>query len=147
MTQLSENFSLEEFTVSQTAARRGLRNTPGPAALARLKNTAAGMEKVRDILGGVPVHINSGYRAPAVNAAVGGSKTSDHMRGDAADFIAPKFGTPLAICHAIVRAGLRFDQLIEEGTWVHISFGPRMRGQVLTKKRGGGYRPGLRPLR
>ena len=142
---LSPNFSLAEFLESDTAIRRGIRNIPSPTALVRLRNTAVGMEKVRNILGDVPILISSGYRSPKLNAAVGGSSTSDHIDGDACDFKAPAFGAPINICHAIVKSGLRFDQLIEEGTWVHISFGPRMRQQVLTMRRGK-YFNGLRPL-
>lgn len=129
--KLSANFHLDEFVTSQTAARRGIDNTPPAPVLIRLKNTAKGLEKVRAVLG-KPILISSGYRSPALNKAVGGSATSDHMNGDAADFISPGFGTPIAICRAIVAAGIKFDQLIEEnGRWVHISFGPRMRGQFL----------------
>lgn len=140
--KLSPNFHIDEFTTSQTAARRGINNTPPPEAIKRLQNTAKNLEKVRAVLG-KPLLISSGYRSPALNKAVGGSATSDHMTGDAADFISPGFGTPIAICRAIVAAGIKFDQLIEEGTWVHISFGPRMRGQILTM-RNGKYTAGLR---
>lgn len=140
--KLSANFHLDEFVTSQTAARRGIDNTPPAPVLIRLKNAAKGLEKVRAVLGR-PILISSGYRSPALNKAVGGSATSDHMNGDAADFISPGFGTPIAICRAIVAAGIKFDQLIEEGTWVHISFGPRMRGQILTM-RNGKYTAGLR---
>jgi hypothetical protein len=142
---LSNNFSLAEFIESDTAMRLKIRNVPSPKVLERLRNTAAGMERVRDILNDVPILISSGYRSPALNRAVGGSATSDHMDGDACDFKAPAFGPPINICHAIVKSGLRFDQLIEEGTWVHISFGPRMRQQVLTMRRGK-YFNGLRPI-
>jgi len=140
--KLSANFHLDEFVTSQTAARRGIDNTPSPEVIKRLRNTAKGLERVRAVLG-KPILISSGYRSPALNKAVGGSATSDHINGDAADFISPGFGTPIAICRAIVAAGIKFDQLIEEGTWVHISFGPRMRGQILTM-RNGKYTAGLR---
>lgn len=140
--KLSANFHLDEFVTSQTAARRGIDNTPSPEVIKRLRNTAKGLERVRAVLG-KPILISSGYRSPALNKAVGGSATSDHMNGDAADFISPGFGAPIAICRAIVAAGIKFDQLIEEGTWVHISFGPRMRGQILTM-RNGKYTAGLR---
>lgn len=141
---LSEHFSLAELTHSQTAARKGLDNTPTREALLNLKDTAERMEEVRALLG-VSILVNSGYRSPAVNAAVGGSKTSAHMSGHAVDFIAPRFGTPLQICRKIEASGIKFDQAIEEGTWVHLSFDPRMRRQVLTKVPGGGYASGLRP--
>lgn len=142
---LSNNFSLAEFIESDTAMRRGIKNVPSAKVLARLRNTAEQMEKVRDILGDVPIRVTSGFRSAALNVAVGGSATSDHVDGDACDFQAPAFGPPINICHAIVKSGLRFDQLIEEGTWCHISFGPRMRQQVLTMRRGR-YFNGLRPI-
>ena len=143
---LSPNFSMAEFVASDEAVRRGIRNVPGPAAIARGRNSAAGMERVRVALNDEPINVTSWYRSPALNAAIGGSVNSDHMRGDAVDFKCPGYGSPLAICHAIVKSGIRFDQLIEEGTWVHISFGPRMRQQVLTM-RNRKYFNGLRPLK
>jgi zinc D-Ala-D-Ala carboxypeptidase len=145
MTPLSPNFTLEEMTVSQTAERKGLSNKPTPKVLAELTKTAAQMEKVKAILDGKPVLVNSAYRSPVVNKAVGGVGTSAHCYGYAVDFIAPKFGTPLEICHALKNAGLAMDQVIEEGTWVHVSFDPRMRGQYLTMRKGK-YTAGLRRL-
>ena len=138
---LSEHFSLAEMVVSQTAARKGLDNTPGPGTVENLKALAATLEKVRAILGH-PIHISSGYRSIAVNRAIGGVGTSAHCLGHACDFIAPGFGSPLEVCRAIAASDLKFDQLIEEGTWVHLSVDPRMRRQVLTM-RGGKYTPGL----
>ena len=141
--QLSPHFSLSEFTISQTASRLGVDNTPDETVIARLKQTAEGMEEVRELLGGKPILISSGYRSLPVNRALGSSDTSAHVKGYAVDFICPAFGTPLAICKALAKAkGFEFDQLIEEGTWVHISFDPRMRGQVLTM-RDGKYASGL----
>lgn len=140
MTALSAHFTLAELTVTET----GLPNRPDATIAARLKITAEGMERVRAVLGGKPIRINSGYRSPAVNRKVKGSPTSGHMLGWCADFVCPAFGAPIDICRALVAAGIRFDQLIEEGTWVHISFDPRMRGQVKTKRPGQPYRAGLR---
>ena len=109
-------------------------NTPDETVIARLKQTAEGMEEVRDLLGGKPILISSGYRSLAVNRALGSSDTSAHVKGYAVDFICPAFGSPLAICKALSKSkGFEFDQLIEEkGQWVHISFDPRMRREVLT---------------
>lgn len=140
--KLSDHFALDEFTTSQTAARRGIDNTPPPAVLERLKATAAALEGVRSLLG-KPVLISSGYRAPALNRVIGGAIGSAHVLGYAADFISPGAGSPLKVCKAIAASDLKFDQLIEEGTWVHLSFDPRMRRQVLTKNPGGGYSLGL----
>lgn len=139
MTQLTAHFSLEEMTAT---SHRELANVPPVSVLPNLADTARRMEGVRDLLG-FPVHVNSGYRSPDVNRAVGGAIDSAHMAGHACDFICPAFGSPLAVCRAVVLSGLHFDQLIEEGTWVHLSFDPRMRRQVLTKAPHGGYLTGL----
>ena len=123
MTALTPNFSLEEFTDSQTAARQGLNNMPGPREMMNLQRLAGTMENVRVILDSKPILISSGYRSPKVNKAVGGSKGSHHMDGLAADFTCPGFGTPLAICKTLElhMRELGVDQLIHEyGTWVHL---------------------------
>jgi len=125
MTQLTEHFTLEEFTDSQTAARMGINNVPpmGSPERANLQRTAEVMEKVRTLLGNKPVLISSGYRSPQVNKAVGGSTSSAHMSALAADFSCPGFGTPLHICkhlHSHMKE-LGIDQLIHEyDTWVHL---------------------------
>jgi hypothetical protein len=129
---LSEHFTLEELTFSSTAARRGIDNTAPADVAEHLAVTAAGLEKVRALLG-APLHIDSGYRCPALNKAVGGVPTSAHTTGYAADFICPDAGAPLDIVHKIMADGsIKFDQVIQEGTWVHISFAPTMRQMVLT---------------
>lgn len=125
-----------------TITETGLANIPNNTQLARLTATAQAMEAVRKLLGH-PIRVNSGFRSPSVNRAVGGSPTSAHAIGYAVDFVCPKFGDPMAICKAIVASGIKFDQLImEKNRWVHISFDPRMRGQVLSWW-GGSYKPGL----
>lgn len=129
--KLSPHFSLSEFTSSQTAVRRGIDNTPPQSVIETMKRTALGLEGVRAVLG-APIIISSGYRSPALNKAIGGSATSQHTKGEAADFSCPGFGSPLEVCRAIVKAGIAFDQLIHEGTWVHISFADKPRGSVLT---------------
>ncbi len=135
--QLTPHFSLEELTSSSTAQRKGIDNTPSVSGIAHLTRLALGLEEVRDLLGH-PMHINSGYRCPELNQAVGGSKTSAHMEGWAADFVCPDFGSPLKIVRAIVSSHIQFDQIIQEGTWVHISFSPLMRREVLTAHFGPG---------
>ena len=131
---------LEELTATQ---QRGLSNDPPPPVLTRLTETARILETVRALLGNRPILVTSGYRSPEVNRAVGGSATSAHMRGEAADFICPAFGSPRAVCRAIAASDLRFDQLIEEnGRWVHLGLGGKWRRQVMTFE-GGRYRAGL----
>jgi hypothetical protein len=123
MTQLTEHFTLEEMTVSTTAAQKGIDNTPDAAALAELTDLAKVLERVRTLLHGAPIIITSGYRCPEVNAACGGVANSAHVFGRAVDFVAPAFGTPRDIVLALLphMAELRLDQLIYEyGDWVHL---------------------------
>jgi zinc D-Ala-D-Ala carboxypeptidase len=138
--QLTEHFSLAELTASATAAQQGIDNTPSAVIVKNLTRTAQILERVRVLLGSVPMRVSSGYRCPALNAAVGGVRDSAHLNGLAADFVCPGFGTPLQICRRLESLGVDFDQLIQEGTWVHIGLatdGVKPRRQVLTAHFGG----------
>jgi len=136
--QLTPHFSLAELTVTNTK----IDNTPSKEVIEVLRTTAFYMEKVREILGNVAITINSGYRSPDVNRAVGGTSNSSHTYGYAVDFTA--YGhTPLTISNILSKSNLKFDQLIYEKTWVHISFDPRMRGNILTLKGKGKYVKGI----
>jgi hypothetical protein len=126
---LSPNFTLEEFTQTST----GLVNQPNQLELANLRATAARMENVRSMLGH-PIYVRSAYRTPAVNMAVRGSLTSDHCHGLAVDFTCPVFGDTGAVAKFLAGSNLEFDQLILEWSWVHLGFGPSLRGQLLTKR-------------
>jgi len=143
-TQLSEHFTLEEMIASDTADRLGIDNTPSETNQLNLAWTCDELEGVRELLGKRPIIINSGYRCPDLNKAVGGSSSSDHMKGFAVDFTCPEYGTPLEICQIIMDSNLRFSQLIYEYTWVHIAFVPIDMGKlvVMTKQKNG-YFPGL----
>jgi len=144
---LSEHFSFDELTVSETAARKGIDNTPGAAELRNLRRLAASLERVRSALGGRPIVVTSGYRCPTLNAAIGGSKTSAHMQGLAADFIVPAFGTVLQTARAVVDCGEDFDQAIYEfGDWLHFALcpsGEAPRHEVLSIGSKKKYVPGL----
>lgn len=129
--QMTTHFSFEELTASNKAKLLNLNNTPNAEHLANLKILANGLEQIRALLN-APMSINSGYRSPAVNSAVGGVADSAHLSGYAADFTAAQFGTPLQIVEFLKNSNLQFDQIIQEGTWVHVSFAPAMRRQVLT---------------
>ena len=141
---LSNSFALEALVFSETAVRRGLDNTPTPEQEENLRELAQTLERVQELVG--PITVHSGFRSPKVNAAVGGSPNSAHMEGYACDFTAGGFGTPLEVCKAIGSSEIPFDQLIQEGTWIHISVDPRMRKETLTANFSGGkatYSPGL----
>lgn len=128
---LSAHFTLAEMTVSEVAARRGIPNEPTAEALEALYRTAKGLESVRAVLG-KPIIVTSGYRSPAVNRLVGGQPSSQHLRGEAADFISPGFGTPAEVVAALVKSAVQYDQcILEFGRWVHISFAPAFRRQAL----------------
>ena len=129
--QLTEHFALRELTFSSAAVRLGIDNMPPLPVIANLTVAAMGLERVRKLLN-APISVDSGYRCPELNTAIGGSATSAHMTGFAVDFVCPQFGTPLDVARAIRDSDLQFDQLIYEGAWVHISFDPKMRGEVLT---------------
>ena len=120
---LTTNFTLSELCESKTAKLKNIDNTPDDAVFANLVILARGLERVRALLG-EPMRISSGYRSPALNKSVGGSAKSAHMRGLAADFTAPQFGTPLQISQALAphATAIGFDQLIFEGSWLHIGF-------------------------
>lgn len=126
--QLTPNFSLAELTVTN----RKLRNVPAAAEVAHLRALAENiLQPLRDALG-KPITVNSAFRSDEVNRAVGGSPTSQHRLGQAADIVVAGM-TSLELAQRIVELGLPFDQLIEEfGRWVHVSYGPRHRRQQLT---------------
>lgn len=138
-TWLSPHFALEELIATQ---HRQYDNRPPPTVRAALTQTAMRMEAVRHLLGDLPVSVSSGYRCPELNRAVGGAANSAHLAGHAVDFNCYGFGAPFEVCRAIAASDLPFDQIIEEGSWTHISFDPRSRRQVLTKV-GAGYASGL----
>lgn len=129
---LSEHFTLEEATFSDTAIRQGIDNQPDDKQLENMKIAAEHLEKVRDLLG-KGINVNSWLRLPALNIAVGGSKISSHMDGWAIDMTCAGFGNSYAVCKEIESSGIKFDQMIHEyGRWTHISFAPEMRQQKLT---------------
>lgn len=152
--QLSKNFTLEEFTKSDTATKKGIDNTPQGVHMDNLKNLVEKIvQPVRDHYS-KPVKVNSGYRGPKLNEAVGGSATSQHCNGEACDIEIP--GVPNADLANWIKDNLEFDQLILEfytpgvpdSGWVHVSLkksGPQ-RKQCLTAMKENGktvYKTGL----
>jgi zinc D-Ala-D-Ala carboxypeptidase len=151
--KLTENFSLAEMTKSETALRLDLPNDPEPDHLENMKALAENvLQPVRNYFG-MGVKVNSAYRHPDVNKAVGGSTTSDHCKGMAADIEIP--GIPNAELAEWIQDNLEFRQLILEfytpgvpdSGWVHVSYNPAdNKKQVLTAMKENGktvYKPGL----
>jgi hypothetical protein len=136
--QLSKNFKLNEFTTSQTAIRQGIDNTPAAPIIERLRMLANTMEQVRTLLGDNSIRISSGYRCLALNRAIGSGDTSAHVQGYAVDFTCPNFGTPKEVANKIAQSDIKYDQIIYEGTWIHLSVDPRNRRDVLTANFKGG---------
>ena len=136
---LSANFTLKELTKSDTATRLGIDNTPNDEALENLKLLCEKvLQPVRDHFG-KSVTVNSGYRSPESNAAVGGSKTSDHCKGQAADIEID--GLPNPELAQWIMDNLDYTQLILEfytqgqpnSGWVHVSYDPdNLKKQELT---------------
>jgi putative chitinase len=115
---LSEHFTLEELTHTD---HREFDNTPNDEEMANLVRLAEFMEKVKEVLGGRPIIVNSAFRSAEVNRAVGSSDRSQHRRGTACDFRVPGM-TPDQVVRAIIAANLPFDQCIREfDRWTHIS--------------------------
>lgn len=156
-TMLSPHFSLSEMTRSSNAARAGIENIPDAAATTNLTRLCVDvLEPLRALIGRAVV-VSSGYRSPAVNKLAGGSATSQHCKGEAADLEVPGIDN-LALAFALVKSGIPFDQLILEfhkvgdpaSGWVHVSHkGKGNRRQVLTAMTDGKstvYMPGLPEL-
>jgi uncharacterized protein YcbK (DUF882 family) len=119
--QLTNNFSLEELTASETAARNNWDNTPNATELSNLVRLAAFLEEVKTVLGGKPVMINSAFRAKLINDAVGSKDSSQHRVGCAADIRVPNM-TPDEVVKAVMASGIGYDQIIREfDRWTHIS--------------------------
>lgn len=126
-------FTIRELTASSTARTRGIDNTPNAQVRANLTEL---IDKVLDPvrrIWGRPITVNSGYRCPALNAAVGGVVKSQHLTGEAADITTGSREGNRVLFEKISRSGVPFDQLIDESgySWIHISYSSRNRRQVL----------------
>ena len=127
--KLSTNFSLNELTKSQTAERKGIDNTPGPEHQENLQSLCTHvLQPIRDHFGQV-VSISSGYRSPELCTAIGSKITSQHAKGEAADF--EIFGVSNKELADWIHYNLNYDQLILEywkgeddpnSGWVHCSY-------------------------
>lgn len=144
MIALSAHFSLQEATRSSDHPL--ILNTPTPQILNTMMKSAEEMEKVRIVLG-TSIIVNSWYRSPELNSAVGSHANSQHLVGEAIDFVSPSLSV-LEICRKLIESAafIHYDQLILEHTWVHISFAiltGKPRHQVLSLLANKQYAVGL----
>ena len=135
--KLSANFELEEFLRSQTAARQNIDMMPSKEVIWNLTDLCESiLQPLRDSLG--PIVISSGYRPIQLNKAIGGSKTSVHIDGRAADFRVLGM-SPYDVCVYIRDEKLSYDQNIHEfGQWTHVGIAQDLRGEDLTAYKSGG---------
>ena len=149
--KLSDNFSLTEFTKSQTAERKGITNKPNEIHVMAMESLCHNvLERVRSAFA-KPININSGYRSVALCEAIGSKSTSQHCDGEAADI--EIYGVSNYYLAKYIENNLNFDQLILEcwdgiipnSGWVHVSYvGENTnRKDVLTYTRAGGYTKGI----
>jgi uncharacterized protein YcbK (DUF882 family) len=141
--QLSKDFYLSEFIKSQTAERLTLDNTPNQTVINNLKLLTKNiLQPIRDYFK-APIIVSSGYRSLSVNNAVGSSKTSQHILGQAADFEIPSIDNfKLA---SWIKDNLNYDQLILEfytggnSGWIHVGYSPKHKNQELTINKYGKF--------
>ena len=118
------NFTIQGLTASTTAAAKKINNNPTPEAVENLKLLVdMVLDPLRDVYG-KPIRVNSGYRSPALNAAVKGSKTSQHMKGQVADITGGSKQENKKLFELAQKLNLPYCQLIDEKnfSWVHISY-------------------------
>lgn len=126
-------FTIKELCKSSTATAKGIDNSPNSEIV---KNLELLIDNILDPLReryGKPITVNSGYRCPELNKAVGGSKTSHHMKGLAADITVGSPKNNKVLFDLIKEMDLPFDQLIDEKklSWVHVSYSTKPRKQIL----------------
>lgn len=138
--KITQNFDLDEFTYSQTAVRKGIKNTPNAVVKSNIIALAENvMQPLRTRIGR-SISITSGFRCNKLNLAVGGSGTSQHVTGEACDFQVGNLGQLKDTVATLINSGIEFDQLILErfdhgnAAWAHVSFKREggNRNQILT---------------
>ena len=146
--KLSEHLDLAEVTRSESAKRKGISNEPTAEHLENFKKLAENIfEPIRNHFN-VPIHISSGYRSKALNAAIGGALTSQHCSGEAIDIDmdGSSNGVTNKMVFDFIKANLNFDQMIWEfgnsnnPDWVHVSYEStgKQRKQILKATKTGG---------
>lgn len=130
---MAKFFTKSELTRSDTARIRGIDNTPTPKASAALDALMWNVLDPIRRMWGKPIIVNSGYRCPKLNAAIGGSVTSQHMKGEAADITAGDPTKNKELFDMIAQSAIPFDQLIDEKNyrWIHVSYRPNGRRNIL----------------
>lgn len=130
---MAEFFTKSELTRSDTARIREIDNTPTPEASAALDALMWNVLDPIRRMWGKPIIVNSGYRCPKLNAAIGGSATSQHMKGEAADITAGDPTKNKELFDMIAQSAIPFDQLIDEKNyrWIHVSYRPNGRRNIL----------------
>ena len=126
MTVMGKYFSINELTASREAVRREIDNTPPPEVRRKLNGLIVNLlDPVREVWG-APILVNSGFRCPVLNKAVGGVPASQHVRGEAADITAGSPEKNRRLFDMIAAGDFPFDQLIDENdyAWIHISYKP-----------------------
>lgn len=127
-------FTVSELIRSDTAQQKGIDNTPPPAIKVKLTSLINNLlDPIREAWGG-PITVNSGYRCPVLNKAVGGASTSQHQKGEAADITVGSPELNQQLFDLIAKSDFDFDQLIDEShySWIHISFAAgKNRHQIL----------------
>ena len=121
---MAKYFTLGELCKSDTAIAKRIENTPDYTTIERINALMDEcLDKVRDMWG-KPIGVNSGYRSPELNRAVGGAKNSQHIKGEAADITAGGRENNRKLFDMICESGIEFDQLIDESNykWLHISY-------------------------
>jgi len=132
--ELTEHFTWAEAEIT---THREIENTIPSELFSVIRNTAYGMERIRTVLG-TPIIISSWYRNPELNTAVGSGDYSQHPKGEAVDWISPRYGSPVVVAKKLIQFAeyIKFDQLILEHTWIHTSFKSdptaKSRGEVLS---------------
>ena len=129
-------FSIAELTNSARATKDGINNTPTNENIINMTELIINcLDPLREAYG-KPIRVNSGFRSPALNTAVGGSRTSDHMQGSAAEITGGSPAENKKIFEIAKKLPKGFDQLIDEKnfSWIHISWRPKGNRNMVMKK-------------
>ena len=131
---MKKNFSLREMVVSSSHPKLLPTSIPISVADNLMNVWFYILQPLREAYG-KPIVVTSGYRPTALNSAVGGVKNSQHLTGEAVDIVAQQRSDTDQLGKLIESLHLPFDQLIYEGTWIHVSYSARQRRQIIKARR------------